>query len=131
MRTFFLVFSSSIVLFTSCNIGGERIRGNGVIKTNTRDEHGFQSIEAGGDISVFVKQDSAYSVKVEVDENLQQHIEVYMNKNTLVIRPENGVNLKPSRSIKVYVSGPAFRHFDISGASHIQSEGRITSVDEL
>ncbi len=131
MKNLLLVFSCSFVVFTSCNIGGERIRGNGVIKTEARDEHGFQSIETGGAIKVFVKQDSAYSVKVEADENLQQHIEVYMNKNTLVIRPESGYNLKPSQSIKVYVSGPSFRHFDISGASSIQSEGRITSADEL
>jgi hypothetical protein len=131
MKSLLLVLSCSLVVISSCNIGGERIRGNGVIKTETRDEHGFQSIEAGGAIRVFVRQDSAYSVKVEADENLQQHIEVYMNKNTLVIRPESGYNLKPSQSIKVYVNGPAFRHFDISGASSIQTEGRVTSVDEL
>ncbi|MGQ0738249.1 MAG: head GIN domain-containing protein [Bacteroidota bacterium] len=131
MKLLLPVFSFSLVIFTSCNIGGEGIRGNGVIKTETRDEKGFESIEINGAIKVFVKQDSAYSVKVEADENLQQHIEVYMNKNTLIIGPENGYNLKPSQSVKVYVSGPSLRRFDVSGASSIESEGRITSADEL
>jgi len=131
MKLLLLVFSCSLVVFTSCNIGGDRIRGNGVIKTETRDEKDFQNMEINGAIKVFVKQDSAYSVKVEADENLQRHIEVYMHKNTLVIRPENGYNLKPSQSVKLYVSGPSFRHFDVSGASSIESEGRITSADEL
>jgi len=132
MKKIFLFSVLPALIFNSCNIvGGKRIRGNGDIKTETRDERGFQSMEIGGAIKVFVKQDSAYSVKVEADANLQQHIETYMQKNTLVIRPENGHNLRPTNSIKVYVSGPSFRHFQVSGASSIRSESRIISADEL
>lgn len=132
MKKLFLFSLLVILTFCSCNIiGGERIRGNGDIKTENRDEHGFQGIEIRGAIKVFVKQDSAYSVKVETDANLLPHVETYLQKNTLVIRPESGHNLRPSSSIKVYVSGPGFRHIEVSGASSIHSETRITSTDEF
>ncbi|MFN8289919.1 MAG: head GIN domain-containing protein [Chitinophagaceae bacterium] len=132
MRRLFPALIALTVILSSCFLdGGKRLRGSGTIKTDVRNEKGFQNIEVQGAIKVFVRQDSGYAVKVEADDNLQDHIEVYVDKQTLVIRPEKGFNLRPTRSIKVYVSGPSFRDFDISGASSIRSDNRLSGQDEL
>lgn len=132
MRRLFPALIALTVVLSSCFLdGGKRLRGSGTIKTDVRNEKGFQNIEVQGAIKVFVRQDSGYAVKVEADNNLHDHIEVYVDKQTLVIRPEKGFNLRPTRSIKVYVSGPSFRDFNISGASSIRSDNRLSGEDEL
>ena len=54
-----------------------------------------------------------------------------MNESTLEIRRREGYNLKPTQCIKVYVSGPSFKHFEASGACDIHTEARITSADAI
>lgn len=132
MKQVIITTLSAVVFLSSCGIiDNDRIKGNGDIKKEARNESGFQSIEVSGAIKVFVKQDSIYTIMVETDGNLMQHIETYMDKNTLVIRPERGTSLKPSKSVKVYVTGPRFRYLNVSGASGIQSENRLSSEDEF
>lgn len=131
MKNSFLSFLILSVTLVACNFAKEKVRGNGNIQSEVRNESGFQSVEVQGAIKLYVRQDSNFSVKVEADENLLKHIETYLEKNTLIIKPENGIRLKPSRSVKVFISGPSFRYFNVSGASEVNSEGRISSPDEL
>lgn len=132
MKNWFFSLATALLVFTSCEFtGGDRIRGNGEIQTETREAAGFDGIEVSGAIKIFVKQDSAYSVKVEADANLLEYIETKMQDNSLVIRPRNGKNLRPSGSIKVYVSGPSVRQFDASGACSFYGEGRMVANDEI
>lgn len=132
MKRFFTLAFFSIILLASCTfVTGKRVRGNGNIKTESRNEHGFENIDVSGAIDVYAKQDSVQSVKVEADENLQQYIEVFLDRTTLIIRPKRGYNLKSAKSIKVYVSGPSFRHFEASGACNIYSENKLSGSDEV
>lgn len=119
------------MLLASCNLAKKKIRGNGTIQTETRSEKGFQTVDVQGAIKLYVRQDSSYSLKVETDANLMEYVETFMEKNTLVIRPKRGVRLKPSNAVKVYISSPSYRFFDVSGASELIGEGRISSPDEL
>ena len=107
------------------------MRGSGHIITDSRSASGFNSIDVSGSIDVYVKQDSSTSVKIEADDNLLEYIEVYTDNSTLVIRTQHRVWLKPSNKIKVYVSNPVYREFEVSGASSIHSESQITSTETI
>ena len=132
MKNVFL-FSLLILVFASgCReIAGRRVRGSGNITTDSRSASGFHSIDVSGAIEVYVKQDSSTSVKVEADDNLLEYIEIYTDNSTLVIRTQNGVRLRPSNKIKVYVSNQSYKEFEVSGASSIHSENEINSVEAL
>src|SRR5258705_10256329 len=127
------LFSLVILVFaSSCReIAGRRIRGSGNIITQNRTESGFNSIDVSGAIDVYVKQDSTTSVKVEADDNILEYIEVHTNGSTLEIYTENNIRLKPSQKIKVYVSNPEYKDFQVSGASIIRGENQITSAEAL
>lgn len=127
------LFSLVILVFaSSCReIAGRRIRGSGHVITENRSESGFNSIDVSGAIDVYVKQDSSTSVKVEADDNIVEYIEVHTNGSTLEIYTENNIRLKPSNKIKVYVTNPQYKGFQVSGASSIRSENEITSPDVL
>ena len=47
-----------------------------MIKSETRDNMAFTSMDVSGDIRCICKTGFCYSVKVETDENLQEYIEV-------------------------------------------------------
>jgi len=129
-----IFFVAIIILFTASgcrDIFGRRIRGNGHIQTETRTTSSFNGVDVSGAINIYVLQDSLNSVKVESDENLLQYVEVYNEGNTLKIHQREGVNLKPSREIKVYVSGPDFKRFEASGACNIYSENKVAGKDGI
>lgn len=129
-----LLFWSLIIIITASGcrqVFGKRIRGNGHIQTETRSASSFSNIDVSGAINVYVRHDSVSSIRVEADENLLQYVEVHNEGGTLHIHEQDGVNLKPSKGIKVYVSGSGFRRFEASGACDIYSENRILSSEEI
>ena len=131
MKNVFLFALVILVLASGCRGFGKGERGSGHILSDTRSVTGFNSIDVSGAIDVYVKQDSSTSVKVEADDNLLQYVEVYTDNSTLVIKTRRGMWIRPTNSIKVYVSNPVYREFEVSGASSIHSENEITSGETL
>lgn len=132
MRKLIPVAILLLTFFSSCNfIGGERIRGNRVIKSETRTTGAFSGIDVSGNTDVYIKQDPVVSIRIEADENLLPYILVENNNGKLVIHQKDGTNLQPSKSIKVYVSGPAFNYFEASGACKFFSENQLTSAEPV
>ncbi|MEO7982953.1 MAG: head GIN domain-containing protein [Bacteroidota bacterium] len=127
MKRFFIAILVVPVLLASCHyFHHNRIRGNGSIKTETRTTGTFSSIDVGGNIEVYLKQDSIRSVRVEADENLMQYILVRTDGDELVVEPKDGYNLSGSKDIKVYISSPFFKKLHASGASGITGETQLT-----
>src|SRR5436190_4174611 len=121
-----------LVLGSGCReMAGRRVRGSGHITTENRSESGFNSIDVSGDIDVYIKQDSATSVKLEADDKILEYIEVHTGGSTLEIYTENGIRLRPSNKIKVYISNPQYKEIHVSGASSVRCENEITSTDML
>ena len=127
------LFSLVILVFaSSCReIAGRRVRGSGHITTENRSASGFNSIDVSGAIDVFVKQDSATSVKVEADDNILEYIEVHTSGSTLEIYTDGNIRLKPSKKIKVYITNPEYKDLQVSGASSIRTENEISSAGEF
>jgi len=124
--TFILLTS----LFASCHyINQKKIRGNGSIKTESRSAANFNEVHVSGGIDVYIKQDSAYSVKVEADENLQEYIIIETDGDELIVKEKDGYN--PSGHIKVYVSSPNYKNLHASGACSIIGENKISSSSEI
>ena len=129
-RIFCLAVVVSIVA-SSCHLFNERVRGSGNVATVVREAHGFNSIDVSSSINVYVKQDSAESVKVVVDDNLQPYIHVSVQNGVLVIEQERNTSLRPTSGIRVYVSAPAFVLFKASGACNYYTENKVSATDAI
>ena len=128
----FLPFLLVAILGASChNVFGDKIKGNGNIKTESRIAGIFSSVDVSGSLDVYVTQDSACSVKVEADENLMEYIIIKTEGDVLVVEPRDGYNLSGSKHIKIYVSSPIFKRFEVSGASLIAAESMLTSSETI
>lgn len=122
----------SLLMLGSCNvIDGERIKGNGNIRMESRHAGAFANVNVSGNIDLFVRQDSAYTVKVKADENLMEYIEVITEGENLIIRPKKGYNLSGSDDIKVYVSSPHYNKLKASGSCDIIGENIIKAESIL
>ncbi len=130
MKGSFLLSLVALFVFSSCHyFGGKRIRGNGNVVTRDRSVGSFQRIEVSGALEVYLKQDSSQQpVKVETDENLQELIEVSESNGVLYISTVDNYNIDATR-LKISVSAPQFRGVNVSGASHIYGENKLSSAE--
>ena len=117
------------ILISSCRfIDGERIKGNGIVKTESRTAGSFDGIGVSGNADVYVKLDSVVSIRIEAEENLLPYILTENKNGTLRIFQKEGTSLKSTKPIKVFVTGPSFSRFNASGACDFFSENKITSA---
>ena len=126
-----LFFSILLVFVTSCKYFGKRVKGSGKVVSESRAVTGYNSVDVSSSIDLYIKQDSAYSIRVETDDNLMEYIDTYEEGGTLYIEQQNRTRLSPSSDIKVYVSGPSFRKLTASGACDIYTQGLITGTESV
>jgi hypothetical protein len=132
MKRSFIFFILFIVLFSSCReIFGKRVRGNGNITRQTRSVNSFTGLSVSGNIDVMLSGDSAQKVAVETDDNIAEYVITQVEGDLLHISYKKGINPKPTKTVIVYVSAPAFKKLRASGACDINSQGKITSPDEI
>lgn len=131
MKKLFLFSVLSLFILFSSSCYWKRVKGNGNIITSERSVSGFTRVEAHGAFDVYVSQGSLQPVKIEADENLMKYIEVEQHGETIEIRNKEGVNLKPTGKMKVYVTSPEFNAIDVSGACDIIGQTKITNSERL
>ena len=132
MKRLFILSLLFLSVFSSCwDMFGKRVRGDGNVKTENRSVTGYNSIDVSGSIDVYVREDSAQSVKIETDENLLQYVTVRVEGTVLEIYPRDNYNLRPTGTIKVYVAGSDFKKFEASGACDYYTDNKITNSDDI
>jgi len=132
MKRIFLFSILVIVLASSCDqINRKRVSGNGNVQTQNRELGSFSGIDVDNALSVTLKQDATQSVRIEADENLQKYIHVEVKDGILHVWQENNTSISPSKKIKVFVSAPTINKLDVSGASELLTDGRLTATSPL
>jgi hypothetical protein len=131
MQRIFSVLLLSIALSSCHFFHGKRIHGDGNVVKQDRSATGFNSVDVSGGLKLIIRQDSAYSVQVEVDNNLQQYIEVYTEGDVLYVHQQNNTSLEATGSIKVYVSSPVYTKLMASGACSIKADNKLSSNSAL
>ena len=132
MRRYLWLLLALPLLLGSCrHFFGKRVRGNGVIKTEDRSVSSFKNVEVSGAINVYVSQGETKSVKVEGDENLLQYIEVIQEGDKIIVRERPDFNLSPTGDLRIYVTSPVYNSIDVSGASDIIGQTKISNSENL
>lgn len=99
--------------------------------TQSRSVSNFTRVEVSSAINLYLKQDPAFAVKVETDDNLQPYIIIREENGSLYIHQENNTSLDASGKIKVYVSAPLFKSMEASGACNIIGENTLSSNEAI
>ena len=117
--------------FSSCRfITGQRIRGNGNVRTETRSPGNFKSVSSHGSFDVFVSS-GEQALKIEAEENLLPYIETYVEGYTLHVGTKDNYWLRPGRKVKIFVSSPDYESIRSYGSGDIIGESKITNSSKL
>jgi Putative auto-transporter adhesin, head GIN domain len=116
-----ILIATSFLLF-SCNL--ETVNGNGKVATKERSLSGdYQKISAGSGLEVIIEQGSGYSVIVEADENLHQHIRTEVSGNTLEISTD--ANIGNATAKKVIVRLPHIEGIEAGSGCTVTSRNTL------
>ncbi|MCO6146782.1 head GIN domain-containing protein [Flavobacterium sp. NRK1] len=114
------------VLCFSCGFDFNVVNGTGNVTTQDRTtSETFNSVSAGRGLEVIIEQGNVTSVKVEADENLQEHIKTTVKGNELTITAD--VNIGDAESKKVTVVLPEIKKLEAAGGSSVNTKGTIKS----
>jgi hypothetical protein len=125
-KSFFYAVFIAVGFLNSCINVGERIKGSGSIKSETRQVSQAQKIKVSGDMDVYIEQGPT-SVRVESDDNLLQYIVTSVEDNWLEIRTRDNFNIRSSKGIKVYVTTPEITDLKVSGSGNIKSNPKFAT----
>jgi Putative auto-transporter adhesin, head GIN domain len=132
MKRLLIISFCSLTLFSSCHFfHGETIKGSGNVITQPRSFSDFTGVEVSSAIDLYLKQDAAFAVKVETDDNLQQYVLIKVENGVLKIKLPENTSLDETGKLKVYVSAPLFKSMSASGACNIFSENALTSGEPV
>lgn len=131
MNKLFVLLFVAFVSFSSCRfVTGQRIRGNGNVRTETRSPGSFKSVASYGSFDVFVSS-GEQAVKIEAEENLLPYIETYVEGYTLHVGTKDNYWLRPGRKVKIFVSSPDYESIRSYGSGDIIGESKITNSSKL
>ena len=128
MKTIFVSFFA-IIIFSACDMMGERIKGNGNIKTVDRQISDVTKINVIGSLEATVETGSS-SLQVEGDENLLQYIETSTENGLLTIKMKDNIHFVTSNSIKVHVTLPRVAELKIISSGKIMSNNQLINDDK-
>ncbi len=131
MKKLFVFLFVILVFFSSCRfVTGQRIRGNGNVKTETRSPGNFKSVSSHGSFDVFISS-GQQAVRIEAEENLLPYIETYVEGYTLHVDTKDNYWLRPGRKVKIFVSSPDYESIRSYGSGDIIGESKITNSSKL
>lgn len=131
MRKWTLLIFLMTALVAGCRFSGKRIKGNGDVTTETRSISNFSGVASYGFFDVFVTVGSPASVKIEAESNLLPYIETFVEEGTLKLRTKKSVWFRTHKTIKVYVTAPAFNKIYSIGSGDVVGQTPITDSSEL
>lgn len=109
----------------------ERIRGNGILTTETLNYADFNSVKSYGFFDIYLETGNDFKVEMEGDENILPYIDIYVENNTLHIRSKRNVSLNPEHDVKIYIDAPVFKLVSSSGSGDIKSTAQVLASDEI
>ncbi|MEN9598423.1 MAG: hypothetical protein RL596_734 [Bacteroidota bacterium] len=121
-KLFFLFFS--IAAISACGqMWGERVSGNGNMKTEERTVGSFSGIGSSGSFDVELSFGKPGSIRIEAEENLLEYIETKVENDVLMIRFRKNININHRKKITVYTSLTKMSKVALSGSGNVRGAG--------
>ena len=119
-----VVLIGTLVIATGCAV----ITGSGDVITREFDYGDFTRIEVGYAFSAEITQSDSYLIKISLDDNLFDYLDIRKSGDTLHITMEAG-NIYSKTQQRAVITLPDLEGLEISGASKAYVEGFTSSHD--
>jgi len=111
------------VAFAGCSfdVGRATVAGSGVQAEETRSVAAFTSVGFALPGTLVIEQQEGTSVRVEADDNLLDHIVTEVRDGALRVGPAEGVRLRPSGPLRVFVTTPILTSIESAGSGSVEA----------
>ena len=96
--------------------------GNGIVTEEVRSVPEFTQILSSGSFHVYYEYSDTTEVTLSGESNLLNYVETEVYNNELHIRIQDHVNIRPQKTIEVYVKGPYVDKIQLSGSGLIHTD---------
>lgn len=112
-------------LFTgcTCSLGGNAVKGSGVVKSESRPVAGFTAVSLGCLGKVTVKRTGREALTITAEENLLPLLVARVSARTLLLNATSGVELEPTRPLEFTVEVASLEGLSLTGAGSIEAAG--------
>ena len=133
-----LILSLCLIMFSITAVqaqwwqGTKKVNGNGNMVTQTRNVANYDAVSLTGSMDVILIKGREGSLKIEAEENLQQHIETEVSGGRLKISVEKGYSISPSRNHEIIITVPFtdIEAVSLTGSGDIRS-GDMVNADKF
>lgn len=124
----FLLPVMLLLLLGSCNGPfNKRVRGNGILAKETRQESGFDKVKVKGSMDLVFQQSDHFEVVLEAEENIIPYIRTRVSGDELIVEFRENINISTHANTIVYVKAPSFTELTTAGSGNIKGEDKISS----
>lgn len=115
----------ALLVFSAFSIRTDKIKGSGNIKQEVRSQSAFRSISTSGNYNVYIQQGSKKDIQIEADDNLLPYIVTTVDGDELRINTKKGYEIKPSKTVNVYVTVEELSQLNSSGSGGFYGKGSL------
>jgi hypothetical protein len=94
-------------------------RGSGETGEEVRDARDVRAVELTSFGNLYVELGDEEELRITADDNLLRYIETDVRGETLVIRHQRGIGLRPRQPIQYHLTVPALKSVRVSGAGNV------------
>jgi hypothetical protein len=131
MKKITIILLGVIVLLNACMWNGHRVKGNGNVRTESKQFGDITGVELHASFDVYVTEGSPAGVRIEAEENIIPHIEMHVLNGVLNIEEEDNIRLRPRKPVKIYVTSPGYSKIQVHSSGNIIGQTKITNDTKL
>lgn len=126
-KILFILFLLPALAHADCD--KDHVKGNGTIKSESRDLGSFNKIATGGSIDIVIEQGSTEGAEISTDENLMQYIITEVKGNTLSIHFKENTSISPTK-LTVKIKCKELTAISAGGSGDVKTDG-VLKADKL
>ena len=109
--------------------GNKKVKGNGNVTKITRSTSDYDAIKCAGSFDYILVAGTEGNITIEGEENLLEYIVTEVKGNKLIVKTENGVNLRTSwnKTIKITIPFKDISQVSLAGSGDLWNTDRITA----
>lgn len=130
MRSIISILALLIISSTlNAQIFSKKIKGNGTIKTETRNVSDYDKIAVSGSFDVKLIKGNEGSITIKAEGNLMEYIVTEVKNGALKVEIKKGFSIRTNKTILVTVPFETINVVSLAGSGDIYSNDIINSSD--
>lgn len=111
--------------------GSKKVKGNGNMTTVSRTTGDYDGVKCAGSLDYILVKGTEGKLTIEGEENLLEYVVTKIKGDNLIVKVENGINLKPSwnKTIKITIPFEDISKVSLSGSGDLWNEDTIDTDD--